>query len=76
VALNGFVVPRTYIGWYKVNRDCTSTQALVDSIGNPPTHNEVFIAEGGTLIDVVNIDPVEAGVVLAFRAISAGDHKE
>jgi hypothetical protein len=77
VSLNGFVVPRTYVGWYKVNRDCTSTQAFVDSMGNPPTHTEVFIGEHGTSIEVVNVDPVDIGVVLAFSATSAGDyHKE
>jgi hypothetical protein len=76
VSLNGFVVPRTYIGWYKVNRDCTSTQAFVDSIPNPPTHTEVFIGKDGTLIDVVNVDLLEAGLVLAFSATSAGDNEK
>lgn len=71
VSLNGFVVPRTYVGWYKVNPDCTSTGAFVDSLGNPPTHTEVFIGQGGTIIDVVNVDPVDFGVVLAFTATSA-----
>jgi hypothetical protein len=75
VSLNGSVVPvlRTYTGWYKVNRDCTSTGAFVDNLGNPATHTEVFIGKEGTSIAVVNVDP---GVVLAFSATSAGDHKE
>jgi hypothetical protein len=72
VALNGLVVPRTYAGWYKVNRDCT-TQALLDSLGNPPTYIEVFIGKEGTSIAVVNVDP---GVVLAFSATSAGDNEK
>ncbi len=76
VSLNGFIVPRTYVGWYKVNADCTSTQAFVDSIGNPPLHTEVFITHGGKLIDVVNVDPVEAGLVLAFTASSVGEHRD
>lgn len=76
VSLNGFIVPRTYVGWYKVNADCTSTQAILDSIGNPALHIEVFVANGGTSIDVVNVDPVEAGIVLAFTATSVADHKD
>ena len=76
VSLNGFVVPRTYVGWYKVNRDCTSTQAILDNIGNPPLHIEVFIADGGSLIDVVNVDPVEAGLVLSFTATSVADRRD
>lgn len=46
VSLNGLIVPRTYAGWYKVNADCTSNQAITDNIGNPPLFIEVFIGKG------------------------------
>ena len=66
VSLNGVIVPRTYTGWYLVNADCTSTQAFVDGQGHS-THVEAFVTKEGTL-QIVNVDPVEAGLVLAFTA--------
>jgi hypothetical protein len=76
VSLNGFVVPRTYVGWYKVNPDCTSTQAIIDNIGNPPLPIEAFIGKGARSIDIVNVNPTEAGIVLEFSATSFGEHQE
>ena len=61
-------VPRTFTGTYTVGSSCVATMEMVDSIGNPPIHTEVFILQKGKAIQVVNIDD---GTVLAFTATKA-----
>lgn len=65
VSLNGFITPRTYVGWYKVNSDCSAQMALLDNIGNPLIHTNVIILKGADQIDVLNTD---VPLVVAFTA--------
>ena len=63
VALNGFAVPRKYVGWYKVNQDCSATMALQDNIGNPAITTQVYIVRDAEGLMVINTDP---GMTLSF----------
>jgi len=65
VSLNGFITPRTYVGWYEVNADCSATMVLVDSLGNPPIHTSALILQGADTIDILNLD---VPFVLSFVA--------
>lgn len=65
VALNGFEVPRKYVGWYKVNPDCSATMTLQDDIGNPPITTRVYILTDAEGLLVINTDQ---GLALSFTS--------
>ncbi len=65
VALNGFEVPRKYVGWYKVNPDCSATMTLKDDIGNPAITTQVYIVSDAQGLLVINTDP---GMTLSFTS--------
>jgi hypothetical protein len=58
VATNGVLTPgwRPGTGTYSVNPDCTGTQTIVIS-GMPDLHLQFIVAQGGTTIHQVVIDP-------------------
>ncbi|MGA2260756.1 MAG: hypothetical protein ABSH28_04895 [Acidobacteriota bacterium] len=73
VSLNGAIVPMRYVGWYKVDHDCTSTMPLLDDMRNPVSYTEAFILDDAKAIDVVNLDQ---GCLLAFPAVLVDDHHD
>ena len=58
VATNGMLTPgwRPGSGSYSVNQDCTGTQTIVIS-GNPDLHLQFIVAQGGSTIHQVVIEP-------------------
>ena len=70
VSLDGLLMPRTLIGWYKVEADCSMTTYFRDDIGNPLLTTRGFIFNSGGGVQTVNTD---TGIVLAFTATKAAE---
>jgi hypothetical protein len=70
---NGEIMPRTMTGWYQVNRDCTGTVVLRDSLGNPDFLLEMFIGADGQTVHFANVnDAVDLGNGISTPSIIAG----
>lgn len=65
VSMAGFIMPRTYVGWYKVEVDCSATMVLLDNIGTPLIHTKVQIFKNADAIGILNVD---VPMALAFTA--------
>jgi len=65
VSMHGYIMPRTYVGWYKVQEDCSADMVLLDSIGTPLIHTKVQILKNADAIEILNVD---APMALAFTA--------
>jgi hypothetical protein len=56
LSLNGMIIPRKTIGWYKINPNCTGTLTMRDNTGVPDSHLELVVGKEGEAVYSVIVD--------------------